>query len=392
MTELERKALLPDGLRDMLPPAAGLEADVIERLIGHFASHGYARVKAPLVEFEEGLLSGAGAAMSGHIFRLMDPVSQHMMGVRADITPQIARISSTRLKNEPRPLRLSYSGEVLRIRGTQLQPERQFAQVGVELIGRETAAADAEIIVMAAEALTALGVADFSIDLTIPTLVPALCDALGINQDKAEALRAALDRKDAEAVARLDDDGGLFGRLLAASGKAEQCIALLLDLDLPPAAAAERDRVADVLRHVRAAAPSVELTIDPVENRGFEYHTGVSFTIFPIGARGELGAGGRYISSVNGTPEAGTGFTLFLDTILRVMPEPEPGRSIFLPLDIGADIARKLRGAGWITIRGLEVVDDAAVEARRQNCSHVFAADEIRPVDGDVDGAGDGET
>ncbi|MEE2968562.1 MAG: ATP phosphoribosyltransferase regulatory subunit [Pseudomonadota bacterium] len=365
----------------MLPPTAGFEADVIERLIGHFAGQGYARVKAPLVEFEEGLLSGAGAAMSGHIFRLMDPVSQHMMGVRADITPQIARIASTRLKNEPRPLRLSYSGEVLRIRGTQLQPERQFAQVGVELIGRETAAADAEIIVMAAEALTALEVTGFSIDLTIPTLVPALFDALGVAQDHRDQLRAALDRKDADVVQRMDDlADGLFSRLLSATGKAEQCIASLLELDLPPMAAAERDRVADVLRHVRAAAPTVELTLDPVENRGFEYHTGVSFTIFPTGARGELGAGGRYVSSVNGTVEAATGFTLFLDTILRVMPEPEPGRAIFLPLDIDADAARKLRGEGWITIRGLDAADDPAVEARRQGCSHVFEAGEIREV------------
>ncbi len=381
MTELERRALLPDGLRDMLPPTAGFEADVIERLIGHFAGQGYARVKAPLVEFEEGLLSGAGAAMSGHIFRLMDPVSQHMMGVRADITPQIARIASTRLKNEPRPLRLSYSGEVLRIRGTQLQPERQFAQVGVELIGRETAAADAEIIVMAAEALTALEVTDFSIDLTIPTLVPALFDALGVAQDHRDQLRAALDRKDADVVQRMDDlADGLFSRVLSATGKAEQCIASLLELDLPPMAAAERDRVADVLRHVRAAAPTVELTLDPVENRGFEYHTGVSFTIFPTGARGELGAGGRYVSSVNGTVEAATGFTLFLDTILRVMPEPEPGRAIFLPLDIDADAARKLRGEGWITIRGLDAADDPAVEARRQGCSHMLEAGEIREV------------
>ena len=381
MTELERRTLLPDGLRDMLPPTAGFEAGVIERLISHFAGHGYELVKAPLVEFEDGLLSGAGAAMSGHIFRLMDPVSQHMMGVRADITPQIARIASTRLKNEPRPLRLSYAGEVLRIRGTQLQPERQFAQVGVELIGRETAAADAEIIVMAAEALTALGVSDFSIDLTIPTLVPALCEGLGIPQDKSEELRAALDLKDAEVVTRLDDSpNGLFGRLLSASGKADQGIVSLLELDLPAAAAAERDRIADVLRHVQAAAPGVALTIDPVENRGFEYHTGVSFTIFPIGARGELGAGGRYISSVNGSAEAATGFTLFLDTMLRVMAEPEPGRTIFVPMDIDADIARKLRADGWVTIRGLDEVDDVAAEARRQGCSHVFAADDIRDV------------
>jgi ATP phosphoribosyltransferase regulatory subunit len=379
MTNFERKALLPAGLRDMLPPTAGFESEVIERLISHFAGLGYARVKAPLVEFEEGLLSGAGAAMSGHIFRLMDPISQHMMGVRADITPQVARIASTRLKNEPRPLRLSYSGEVLRVRGTQLQPERQFAQVGVELIGRETAAADAEVIVMAAEALAALGTSEFSIDLTIPPLIPALGDALGIADDTMRQLRAALDSKDAETVRRLEGgDDGPFGRLLSAAGEADECVARLRGLDLPSAAAAERDRVADVVRHVRAAAPSVRLTLDPVENRGFEYHTGVSFTIFPTRARGELGAGGRYMSTVNGGAEAATGFTLFLDTLLRILPEPEPRSSVFLPLDVDAATARKLREDGWVTIHGLDAVENAADEARRQGCSHYLENGEIR--------------
>jgi len=143
MTELERKALLPAGLRDVLPPFAAFEAEVIEQLMARFAASGYARVKAPLVEFEDGLLSGPGAAMTADTFRLMDPISQRMMGVRADITPQIARIASTRLGAAPRPLRLGYSGEVLRVKGTQLRPERQFAQVGAELIGAECAAADA---------------------------------------------------------------------------------------------------------------------------------------------------------------------------------------------------------------------------------------------------------
>ncbi len=106
MTELERYALLPAGLRDVLPPFAAFEAGVIERLMACFAAMGYARVKAPLVEFEDGLLSGPGAAMTADTFRLMDPVSQRMMGVRADITPQVARIARTRLESAPRPLRL----------------------------------------------------------------------------------------------------------------------------------------------------------------------------------------------------------------------------------------------------------------------------------------------
>lgn len=128
MTDLERKALLPAGLRDILPPEAGFEAEICETLAADFGSHGYDRVKPPLVEFEDSLTSGAGAAVSADTFRLMDPVSQRMMGVRADMTTQVARIALTRLTDTPRPLRLSYTGEVLRVRGTQLRPERQFAQ------------------------------------------------------------------------------------------------------------------------------------------------------------------------------------------------------------------------------------------------------------------------
>ncbi len=101
MTEFEQRALLPTGLRDVLPPNAAFEAEVVERLVACFASRGYARVKAPLIEFEEGLLSGAGAAMAADTFRLMDPVDQRMMGLRADITPQIARIAATRLGKVP---------------------------------------------------------------------------------------------------------------------------------------------------------------------------------------------------------------------------------------------------------------------------------------------------
>ena len=151
MTDFSDKALLPAGLSDVLAPDAAFEASVLERLLDWFSRHGYDRVKPPLVEFEDGLLTGTGAGLSEQTFRLMDPVSQKMMGVRADITPQVARIAATRLTRAPRPLRLSYAGQVLRVRGSQLRPERQFTQAGAELIGASETAADAEVIQMAAE-------------------------------------------------------------------------------------------------------------------------------------------------------------------------------------------------------------------------------------------------
>ncbi len=236
MSEAPHPALLPTGMHDLLPPEAEIEAAVVSQLMATLASHGYERVKPPLVEFEENLLSGAGAAMAATTFRLMDPVSHRMIGVRADMTPQIARIAATRLGDAPRPLRLSYAGQVLRVTGSEIRPERQVGQVGAELIGAAGAAADVEAIAVAGEALAAIGLPHLSVDLTLPTLVPAMAEAYGIAGARAAALRAALDHKDAAAVAAVAGAAGeLFGELLAAAGPAATALGALDRLDLPDA-------------------------------------------------------------------------------------------------------------------------------------------------------------
>src|SRR5208282_998846 len=253
MSEAPHPALLPTGMHDLLPPEAEIEATVVARLMATLAAHGYERVKPPLVEFEETLFAGAGAAMATATFRMMDPVAHRMIGVRADMTPQIARIAATRLGNAPRPLRLSYAGQVLRVRASEIRPERQVGEVGAELIGAAGPAADVEVIAVAGAALAALA----------------------------------------------GGAGKLLGQLLAAAGPGAAALADLDRLDLPARAGAERERLGVVLEGLAAAAPGLKVTVDPVENRGFEYHTGISFTFFAGGvvARGplgELGRGGRY--------------------------------------------------------------------------------------------------
>src|SRR5579863_3130389 len=203
MNEPLHPALLPLGLRDVLPPDAAAEAQAVARLMTVLASHGYERVKPPLAEFEDNLLSGAGAAMAKETFRLMDPISQRMIGLRADMTTQVARIATTRLKEAPRPLRLCYAGQVLRVKGSQLRPERQVGQVGAELIGTDSVAADLEVVSVAAEGLAAVGVAGLSVDLSLPTLVPMICRAVGLSDAAIDAVRAPLDHKDAATTAAL---------------------------------------------------------------------------------------------------------------------------------------------------------------------------------------------
>jgi ATP phosphoribosyltransferase regulatory subunit len=376
MSDAPHPALLPTGMHDLLPPQAEIEAQVVSKLMATLTAHGYQRVKPPLVEFEETLLSGAGAAMATATFRTMDPGSHRMVGMRADMTPQIARIAATRLGSAPRPLRLSYAGQVLRVKGSEIRPERQIGQVGAELIGAAGPIADVEAIAIAGEGLEALGVPHLSVDITLPTLVAAVTEAFAIPDQQAGALRAALDHKDAAAVAATAGEAGeLLSQLLSAAGPAAAALAALDHLKLPTRARAEQLRLGAVLDGLAAAAPGLKVTVDPVENRGFEYHTGISFTFFSggvaaCGSSGELGRGGRYQAGDPAAPEPATGFTLYTDTILRTLPDGPLSRRLLLPLGTDRDHARILRERGWITVSALEPAADWRAEARRLGCTH----------------------
>jgi ATP phosphoribosyltransferase regulatory subunit len=364
------RALLPAGLRDLLPPDAETEASAVESLMEVFAGHGYQRVKPPLLEFEDSLLAGSGAAVAEQTFRLMDPVSQRMMGLRADTTPQVARIATTRLAHAARPLRLSYAGQCLRVRGTQLAPDRQIAQAGIELIGCDNPAADAEIVLAGAEALVSVGLIRASFDLTLPTLVPVLLDNAGMDGASRAALARALDRKDAVSVAR---HGGSLAPtltdLLLAAGPADRALLALEAATLPRAARELANRLADAVAAIRARAPTLRLTVDPVEFRGFRYETGVSVTIYAPGRHEELGRGGRYIS---GDAEPATGLTLFPDAVLRAAPPREARQRLYVPLGADRDEAARMRRLGYATIAALDPDGDPVAEARRLICSHIL--------------------
>jgi ATP phosphoribosyltransferase regulatory subunit len=352
-------ALLPSGLVDLLPPEAEAEAIAVGRLLKVFNSHGYERVKPPLVEFVDGLLAGTGAAL------------------RADMTPQVARIAGTRLAGRQRPLRLSYAGECLRVHGSQVDPNRQVAQAGIELIGPDTPAADAEIVLLAAEALAALGISRISIDLTMPPLAPALLDEAGIHGPARKALTHALDRKDSAIVAVHGGSiAGLLTDLLLSAGPVGPALDVLDRATLGPAAAALRQRLRDTVAVIRTHAPGLRLTLDPLEFRGFRYHTGLCMTVFAPGRAEELGRGGRYVTG----EEAAAGLSLFPDAILRVSPPPPPRPRAFLPWGGDVGHATRLRADGYATINALGASDDPMAEAARLGCTHILRDGQAVPL------------
>ena len=388
MIEYSQRALLPEGLHDDLMPLAEAEARVTQQLTACFTAHGYDLVAPPLIEFENSLLAGPGAARSDRMFRLMDPLGQATLALRSDITPQIARLAATRLAEAPRPLRLAYSGQVLRVRGNQLHPERQFTQTGAELIGVDTTAANAEVILLAVEALEALGVEGLSVDLIQPTLVPAICRAFGMDQETTEKVRVALDSKDVGALSTIGGEAEkLLGRLLAAAGPADNAFKHLSGLDLPDVAAQKCQALWDTCAQIRDAKPGLKVTVDPGDSRGFRYHTGVCFSFFAAHGHRELGRGGRYLidSMEDGAGgESATGFTLTVDTLLRVLPPIQLPRRIYMPHGVPVSRGRELRAEGWRTISGLEPAVDDLAEAERLSCTHVLRDGEIAGLKGEV--------
>jgi ATP phosphoribosyltransferase regulatory subunit len=381
MTDAATRALLPEGLHDTLAPRAELESRTVAGLLACFAAHGYEQVAPPLVEFEESLLAGVGAAEGRRMFRLMDPASHRMMGVRTDMTTQVARVATTRLAAAPRPLRLCYAGQVLRVESGKLRSEREFGQAGIELIGAASTGAEAEVLLLAAEALAAAGVPDFTVDLTVPTLVPAVAAGLGLDADRAAVAREALDEKDMAGLAAFDGrPRQVFEALLLAGGEADRALAALGRLDLPGEAAALVEELRAMVATLREAAPELTVTVDPGEYRNFEYHAGICFTAFDRNGSRELGRGGRYQVRGAAGAEPAVGFTVYVDSVLRALPEPRRADRVFVPAGTPRAEAARLRAEGWRTVAGLEPVADAAAEARRLGCAHLYRDGSVQGV------------
>jgi len=327
-------ALLPSGFEDLLPPQAEKEYKAIATLMGVFSGFGYARVKPPMAEFEESLLApGPGAALAQETFRVMDPVTHRMMGMRSDITAQIARIALSRLSEEQRPLRLTYANDVIRTRASQARTQRQFTQVGCEMIGQDDAHSDIEICVVALKGLVALGLSGVSLDFALPRIVDDIFKVTKTDVKDIDALRHEL------------------------AGPADQALPKLEKLKLPKEAKADVKRLRVVIDGVKAAIDGlglsgVALTIDPVETRGFEYHNCLAFTIFASGVRGEIGRGGRYDIYENSAPkESAAGFTFYMDTLRQGLAADVPKEVKTVSFDTDWLKIKQLQDDGYITVR-----------------------------------------
>lgn len=379
------KPLLPSGCYDSLPPYARQESELSYALLSVFESFGYEQVSPPLLEYSDNLLAGRGNALSSQIFRVMDSTSHKVMGIRADITLQIARIATSRLAHAPRPLRLCYNGLVMRMNGEQLKNNRQLRQTGIELIGVSSPEADAEVIIVAAEALNKAGINKISIDLNLPGIVGTLLATEKLDEAQAQTLLSVIAHKDVSTIRLMNFSyrDSLIG-LLQSAGAADGALSAIDRLDLPDSARRQCQDLRQVVEILKARQNSTknenwEITIDATESRGVGYHSGISFSIFVSGVSAEVGRGGRY--KIQGetaqTDIEATGFTLYVENLLEILPQPERKKRIFVSEGISTANTEKLHSQGFVIIYALSEYGRGDYEAKRLGCGWIYKNDKI---------------
>lgn len=378
--------VLPEGFRDDFPPESARARALANRMLNCFEQHGYALVTPSLVEYAETLLEGPSASLSANLFRFADPQTQQLLAIRSDMTVQIARIAETRFKGTPRPLRLAYGGEVLRVKGSQLRPERQFMQIGCELIGSNRIEADVEMIRLAVKSLELLGVDNLCVDLALPVVPLAIADDYAITGKDRAAFLNALRHRDQSEIEKLRKN----------HPKAVACTVDLLNLPLEATAGVKHfdgldmpDRVTKELQHLKEVYHLLQshpgpgtatISVDPLEMQGFDYQNGLCFTIFVKGQRTALGRGGRYVTGR--LQEVATGFSCYMSSVMRIVSENTPRTVLYIPWGNNPLRAEKFRQEGKTVIEGLAPLskESEKKEAKALGCTIFCSKDGIENV------------
>ncbi len=375
-----KSQLLPEGFRDSLPELAVKEEIICNFFLDLMKKNGFSVVKPSLLEFENSLFFLHKDQNDPNSFRVMDPISQKMMGIRSDITPQIARVSCGSLLNSPRPLRLCYSGEVFKVKSNSLNMSRQSLQIGSEIIGIKKYNCENEIITLILEILKKFKISKFFINLTIPTLFDALTKDFNLSENEIVFVKDKFANKNINGLDKVSPnlrDLSLF--LLDCEGEVDKSIQNLKKKKFSKNIDIEIKNFLRVSKNIKNQFPELKILVDLLEIDKSEYHTGVAFKFFSENLK-ELFTGGNYMV----LDENCIGFSGFLESLIKESSlTPILKKKILVPNNIFLKKKKEIQKKGYITIQSLTNSNKQKMkkDAKCNNCNFYLFNDKIYKVD-----------
>ncbi len=321
---------LPQGVRDILPEEAGRIGSVESVLLSVFEKYGFKKVITPLLEYVEVLSLGMGENLKDRVLKFIDPSTGRVVAIRPDITPQIARVVATRMRDFPLPLKLCYNENVLRYQEPRDGRSREVLQIGAEYISKEASPeADAEMIVMAIESFSELGLRDFKIDIGDVGFLRGVLDRLVLSGEERALVKGALAIKDTSGLEIVlkglrtqvkSGDRELLLNLTTFYGE-EEVIKKARSFSKDPAALSSLANLQRVVDIITEKGFKDLVTIDLGEVRGFDYYTGIIFEGFASGIGKPILGGGRYDTLLEryGYKAAATGFAFDVENIVAAL-------------------------------------------------------------------------
>jgi len=374
MLTSQSRWLLPDGVDERLPPEAARMEQMRAAALSLFARWGYQLCMPPLVEFLDSLLSGVGEDLETQTFKLTDQISGRMLGIPADITPQIARIDAHRLPVEG-PQRLCYLGPILHTLPEKFAGSRNPLQVGAELYGYAGIEADAEVQSLMLALLAEFGIREVTLELCHMEIFRGLSRAAALDPAAESALLDALLRKDRaevdEVVATVDMPpvrAEMFRALLRLHGGTEVIAQARQALrEAPAEVTAAVETLSALVGQIERRTPSVDVHVDLAELRGYHYHTGIMFGAYTPSLGRAIAWGGRYdnVGAWFGRARPATGFSADMKLLATIsnLPQAVPA-GIFAPAGLEPDLLAAiaaLRDRGEVVVQALPgQVGDAA--------------------------------
>lgn len=377
MTHVDRW-LLPDGIDEILPDAAERTETMRRALVDLYRRWGYELVTPPMLEFTDSLLIGLGSDVDLMTFKVTDQISGRTLGIRADITPQIARMDAHSFKREGIS-RLCYAGHVVHTKPKNPLATRTPLQAGVELFGEPSLSADIEVVSLLLASLSTLELPKLHLDLAHVGIFRDVASVAGLTSEQEEHLFELLQRKAATEIqdwvkANVADPAfaEVFLNLASLAGSADilpAAKARFVELGAMKAADAV-DELMAISEAVASRYPQAQLYFDLSELRGYHYHTGLVFAAYAPGLGHAIANGGRYddIGEVFGRARAATGFTVDISAVMRVLKlKNQDASGIYAPAGTDWQEIERLRAEGQRVVHGFA---GETPNFQELNCSH----------------------